>query len=75
MKNKLVFDYSKLKGKMKEKEYTQEDGANDLGIATSTFNLKLNNKSYFDQDEIVVLAKKLDIIKENIASYFFTLKV
>ena len=46
-----MFDYSKLKGRMKEKNYTQEDIANELGLNKSTINLRLNNQSLFVQDE------------------------
>lgn len=75
MNNKIIFDYSKLKGRMKEKNYTQEDGARDLSISKTTFNFKINNNSYFIQDEIFLLMDKLDIKKEKMKDYFFTLKV
>lgn len=75
MKNRMIFDYSKLKGKMKEKDYTQKNAAEDLNIDKSTFNLKINNNGYFSQNEIFILAGKLDILKRDIQDYFFTLKV
>ena len=52
-----MFDYSKLKGRMKEKNYTQEDIANELGLNKSTINLRLNNQSLFVQDEINKIIK------------------
>lgn len=75
MKEKLRFCSDKLKGRMREKRYTQANGANDLNIAKSTFNLKLNSNSYFTQKEILILAKKLEIKVDEISEYFFTLKV
>jgi len=72
---RIVFDHSKLKGKMKEKNYTQESCANDLKINKTTLNFKLNGKKYFSQNEIFSLAKILDLSQEDISLYFFTLKV
>lgn len=75
MKEKLKFCNDKLKGRMREKKYTQANGAHDLNIAKSTFNLKLNSNSYFTQNEIFTLAKKLEIKVNEIPEYFFMLEV
>ncbi len=75
MNKKIMFDYNKLKGRMREKKYTQKNGADDLKISKTTFNLKINNNGYFIQDEIFILACKLDIKDEEITEYFFTLLV
>lgn len=69
------FDYSKLRGRIKEKGYTQEDVAKRIGIAESTLSLRLNNQALFVQDEIFNLVKMLDIPAEEIKSYFFEEKV
>lgn len=70
-----MFDYSKLKGKMKEKGLTQEDVAKHINRGKSTFCLKLNNQSLFVQDEISEIIKLLEIPAEEIKEYFFTEKV
>ena len=70
-----MYDYSKLKGKIKEKGFTQEDIANCINKDKSTLSLKLNNQSLFVQDEISKIVKMLDIPAEKIKEYFFTEKV
>jgi len=71
----MVFDYSKLKGRMKEKGFTQEDVAKHVNKGKSTISLKLNNQSTFMQDEMAIIINLLDIPKEQIKEYFFTEKV
>ncbi len=66
-----MFNYSKLKGRIKEKGFTQEDIANNLGINKSTISLRLNNQSLFVQDEINKIIKLLEIPGEEIKEYFF----
>lgn len=70
-----MFDYSKLKGRIKEKGLTQEDVAKYIKKGKSTFSLKLNNQSLFVQDEISEIIKLLDISPEEIKEYFFTEKI
>lgn len=70
-----MFDYSKLKGRMKEKGYTQEDVANHINISKSTISLRLNNQALFIQDEICKIIGLLDIPCEEIKEYFFKEKV
>ena len=70
-----MFDYSKLKGRMKEKGITQEDLAKQIGRDKSTISLKLNNQSLFIQDEIDEIINFLDIPANEIKKYFFTSKV
>ena len=69
------FNYNKLRGRIKEKGYTQEDIAKKIGIAESTFSLRLNNQSLFIQDEINEIIKILEIPAEEIKPYFFEEKV
>lgn len=70
-----MYDYSKLKGRIKEKGLTQEDIANHINKDKSTLSLKLNNQSLFVQDEISEIVELLDIPGEEIKQYFFTRKV
>ena len=71
----MVFDSGKLKGLIREKGFTQEKVAKDIGIACSTFNLKLNGNVFFTQEEIFNLSRLLKISKKELPKYFFTLKV
>lgn len=66
------FDFSRLKGRIREKGLSQEDLAKAIGISTTSLNKKLNNKSDFCLRETFVIGKILSI--EDIAEYFFTPK-
>lgn len=46
------FDYSRLKGKIKEKFNTQNDFAKAMNTTPNTLSAKLNNQFYFSSDEI-----------------------
>ena len=71
----MKFDFFKLKGLIREKRLTQEEVAKEIGVAYSTFNLKINGNAYFSQDEIYKTANFLEIPKDKIYDYFFTLEV
>jgi len=72
---RTVFDYSKLKGRIKEKCGTQKSFAKRIGITESSMTCKLNCDRYFTQDEIMRSADILDISPEHISTYFFAVKV
>lgn len=65
------YNYDKLLGKIKEKKYTQETLAKELGMQTATLNQKLNNRARFKQGEISAMCKLLDIKDNEIGKYFF----
>ena len=67
----MAFDYSKLRGKIKEKFNTQENFAKTLGISSVSLSAKLNNRVEFTQLEIGKICEALEIPKENISSFFF----
>lgn len=71
----MSFDYSKLLGRMKEKQFNQEKLAEKIGNTPATLSLKLNNKAKFKQSEISVICDVLDIGYSDIGDYFFTNKV
>lgn len=71
----MVFDYSRLLGKIKECGFTQETLAKHIGIAESSMCLKLNNKANFKQVEIFLICNALNIESSEIGVYFFTPKV
>lgn len=71
----MVFDYSKLLGKIKEKGLTQETLAKNIGITPGSMSEKLNNKANFKQKEIFSICRVLDISINEIGEYFFAPKV
>ena len=75
MKTQVKFDYSKLLGKIKEKGFTLAEFAKCIGIASSTFSLKLSGEGYFRQPEMIKMCDVLGVAYKEIPIYFFTLKV
>jgi len=66
-----MFNYSKLRGKIKEVFNTQAAFAKEMGMSTTSLSEKLNNKVEFTQKEIEKAIELLDIQKEEIPVYFF----
>jgi len=75
MNCELVFDYSKLRGRIVEKFGVLSAFAKAMGFSDGTLSSKLFSKTYFTSDEIAVACELLDIPFEEIQPYFFTLKV
>lgn len=71
----MTFNYSKLKGKIKEKFGTQNSFAKHLGVSDRTLSLKLNSKRFFSQQEIIKISELLDINSNELQIYFFENKV
>lgn len=71
----MVFDYSKLLGRIRECGFTQKSLAERIGIAESTMCLKLNNRADFCHGEIFLICEALNIGIGEIGVYFFTQKV
>ncbi|SFR94699.1 DUF739 family protein [Anaeromicropila populeti] len=73
--NKQVeFDYSKLRGRIKEYYGTQEKLADALNIGRVSLSQRLNNRIDFLQSEINQMSKLLEIEKFDIPEYFFKVK-
>lgn len=70
-----MWDYSKLRGRTVEMGLRQEDVGCAIGLSSTTYSLKLNNKAEFRQSEIKKICDKLKIPYSEITSYFFTEKV
>lgn len=70
-----MFDYSKLKGKIKEVFDTQTAFAVAVGRTEAFISNVLNGKSFLDQKDIELWAEVLSIPDEEIGFYFFTRKV
>lgn len=67
----MIYDYSKLLGRIVEKVGTQAKFAEMLGRSERTISLKLNNKISWTQEEML---KACEILKINLADihlYFF----
>lgn len=72
---RLVYDYSKLKGRIKEKCNTQEEFASKLGLSARSVSLKLSNARGWKQNEITNAIRVLGLTDADIQPYFFTVKV
>jgi transcriptional regulator with XRE-family HTH domain len=66
-----MFNFSKLLGKIKEKNLTQEEVALKIGMNKGTFSSKINGKSYFTAKEISKICQLLNISPSEIGLYFF----
>lgn len=71
----IVFDYSRLNGKIKEKYGTQGNFAKVIRIGRTALSAKLNNKSDFSQKEMYASCDALGIARDEIPSYFFCIEV
>ena len=69
----MIFDYSKLRGRIKERYNTESAFAEALKMNRSTLSLKLNNQVSFDQQDILEISKLLEISSEEIPIYFFNI--
>lgn len=67
--------YSALNGKIVEKYGTQTEFAKAMELSQRTISLKLNSKIDWKTSEIIRACDLLEIEKEEIPKYFFTLKV
>lgn len=66
-----MIDYSKLRGRIKEMNYSEKEFANMIGMSASTFCGKIKGITFFNTDEIKKSIKLLNIPKEDIFIYFF----
>lgn len=70
-----MFDYTKLKEKISDSGYTQEQVAKALNISKGAFSQKINGITAFSQDDVINISNLLKIPKTKIFDYFFTSKV
>lgn len=71
----MAFDYSKLRGQIRENYNTQSDFAKAMGFSSASLSAKLNSKVQFTQNEIITACSLLNIKMTEVAAYFFTSKV
>ncbi len=64
-------DYSKLRGRIKEKNYSEKEFASLIGMSAPTLSGKFKGTSFFDTEEIKKAARVLEIPESDIYSYFF----
>ena len=75
IRENLIFDLSKLKGRIVEKYETYTAFADRLGISSQQLSPKLNGKTAITKEDIVEWCELLDISRDEIGVYFFALKV
>lgn len=71
----MAFNYSKLRGRIKEVFGTQERFAKAMGLSTVSLSAKLNNAVPFTGPEMNKVCELLGICVDFIPIYFFTEKV
>lgn len=75
MCEKVIFDYSKLKGRIIEKFGIQSKFAAANQLSDRSISLKLNNEVSLSQEEILKWCSILEIENVDIPTYFFGKKV
>lgn len=68
----MAFNYSKLRGRIKEKYVTQGAFAKELGISSVSLSAKLNNRIEFTQNEMGRCCELLEIPKDYIPIFFYS---
>lgn len=68
----VQFDYSKLKGRIREHFGTDKEFAEKIGVSPSVVSLKLRGDREFKQKDIFRWIEVLKIPDSEISDYFFT---
>lgn len=66
-----MFNYNKLRGRIREVCGTQENFAKEIDLSNTSVSQKLNNKVEWSQEEIHKSVKVLKIPETEISAYFF----
>ncbi len=69
------YDYSKLRGRIKEVFGTEQKFAKSLGIGRVSLYKRLQNKLDFSRGEMIRACDLLGIEYAEMSAYFFTVKV
>ncbi|MCI5836267.1 MAG: DUF739 family protein [Veillonellaceae bacterium] len=69
------YDFSKLRGRIKEKYGSESSFAKAMGMTNGALSQRLNNAVEFKQSEIYLAIKLLSIPEPEISKYFFAPKV
>ena len=70
-----MFDYGKLRGRIREKCKTEGEFAKAMGIGRVSLSGRLNNKADFTRLEIARACEVLALEDSEISEYFFAKKV
>ena len=70
-----MFNYNKLRGRIREIFGTQEEFGKAVGLSNTSISAKLNNKVEWSQQEINKSVEVLKLSDNEIFTYFFTEKV
>ncbi|MBR3927702.1 MAG: DUF739 family protein [Clostridia bacterium] len=71
---RVVFDYSKLDGKITERFKNRSNFAHAMGISKGALSNKLNGVSRLSPEDMFQAMKLLEITGDEVMSYFFTPK-
>lgn len=69
----MAFDYSKLRGRIKEKYGSEREFAKALGISAPTLSSKLNNTTDWTSDQVLISCELLDIEPAEMSIFFYSL--
>lgn len=72
--NNVVYDYSKLRGRIVEKLGNITEFINVISISGTSFYKKINNQIEFKQSEIIEICNVLEIPSTEMHYYFFYTK-
>ncbi len=75
MCKEIIYDYSKLEGRIKEFFGTQGKAAKAMNISEKSLSAKINNGSGWKQGQIEKACEVLCIERQFIGLYFFTILV
>lgn len=75
MENNIQYNYNKLKGRIVEKFGNIKNLSNSILLSNTTLYKKLSGKEYFNQRQIEMIRKALEINETEINEYFFVQKV
>lgn len=74
-KERIQFDHSKLRGRIREKFKVESVFASKIGISTTTLSSRLNNHTDFTSGEIYESCLVLEISPIEMGDYFFKSKL
>ena len=70
----VIFDYSKLRGRIVEKFGTMSAFADYIGISEVALSRKLNNKVAISRDDMISWSKALDVSVDEYGAFYFVQK-
>lgn len=68
----MNLNYQKLRKRIKEVFPSEAEFARAIGLGRTAFSSRINNKTQFKQNEILLASELLNIKMEEIDKYFFT---